>query len=181
MYGLVNKAVQELVTDRFGEATWDKIRVKAGLDEEVFISMEAYPDEITYRLVATASDVLQISPAAVLEAFGEYWTLYTGRQGYGEILRASGENAFVFLQNLDQMHVRVGATFTNLRPPSFHCDEVTENSLRLHYFSTREGLAPMVIGLVKGVGALYNVRLDVEQVAWRGQDDHDVFMVTKSE
>ena len=79
MYGLVNKAVVDLVVNKFGEDTWVAIKKKAGVDHDLFVSMDAYPDDITYRLVGAASEVLGIPPAAVLEAFGEWWVLYTGR------------------------------------------------------------------------------------------------------
>jgi two-component system chemotaxis sensor kinase CheA len=34
------------------------------------------PDEVTYKLVGAASEVLGIPPNQVLEAFGEYWIIY---------------------------------------------------------------------------------------------------------
>ena len=77
MYGLVNKAVVDLVVSKFGQDTWDAIKKKAEVDIDVFVSMEGYPDDITYRLVGAASEILKIPPEAVLEAFGEYWVLYT--------------------------------------------------------------------------------------------------------
>ena len=67
MYGMVNKAVEDMVTTRFGEDTWEKIRTRAGIDVEVFISNEAYPDDVTYRLVGAASEELNLKPEEVLE------------------------------------------------------------------------------------------------------------------
>ena len=32
MYGLVNRAVEDLVCTNFGEETWEKIKEKAGVD-----------------------------------------------------------------------------------------------------------------------------------------------------
>ena len=58
MYGLINKAVRDLVLTRFGEAKWDEICRKAEVTEADFVSMEKYPDETTYRLVGAASEVL---------------------------------------------------------------------------------------------------------------------------
>ena len=58
MYGLVNKAVEELVVSNFGEDKWELIKSKAGVDVDVFISNESYPDSMTYDLVGAASEVL---------------------------------------------------------------------------------------------------------------------------
>ena len=44
MYGLINKAVEGLVRSRFGDAVWDRVRSRAGLPDEPFLSMEQYDD-----------------------------------------------------------------------------------------------------------------------------------------
>jgi hypothetical protein len=178
MYGLVNKAVQDLVCTQFGEDTWQAIKRKAGVDEDVFVSMEGYPDEVTYRLVSAASEVLAIPPAKVLEAFGEHWILYTAREGYGDVLKMAGSTFLSFLQNLDNLHARVGMSFPDLRPPSFRCTDIADGFVRLHYYSTREGLAPMVVGLLHGLGKMFNTELSIAHEALRGEgSDHDQFVI----
>ncbi len=91
MYGLVNKAVVDLVVSKFGEEKWQAIKKKAEVDVDVFVSMDAYPDDLTYRLVGAASEVLKLAPEQVLEAFGQHWVLYTAAEGYGPMLDASGK------------------------------------------------------------------------------------------
>ena len=92
MYGLVNKAVEELVCSRFGEEAWETIKRKAGVEIDAFVSMDSYPDDVTYKLVAAASEVLAMPSDDILKAFGEYWVLYTAREGYGELLKMSGKS-----------------------------------------------------------------------------------------
>jgi hypothetical protein len=178
MYGLVNKAIQDMVCDRFGEETWEKIKQKAEIEESAFISMEAYPDDLTHRLVKAASMVLGLSASDIMQAFGEYWILYTAQEGYGEMMEMSGDNLPNFLQDLDNLHTRVGVIFPQLKPPSFDCSDMEEESLNLHYHSHREGLAPMVIGLVKGLGAKFDTEVEVTQTVDREQGaDHDEFLI----
>ena len=43
MYGLVNKAVQDLIVTQFGENKWEAIKEEAEIDIESFVSMNAYP------------------------------------------------------------------------------------------------------------------------------------------
>ena len=69
MYGLVNKAVKDLVVANFGEQTWLEIAQDAGVDP-VFISMDSYDDQITYDLVAAASSKLETPPNEILRQFG---------------------------------------------------------------------------------------------------------------
>lgn len=58
MYGIVNKAIEDLVKVNFGEDKWDAIKEKSGVDVDFFISNEPYDDEITYKLAGAASEIL---------------------------------------------------------------------------------------------------------------------------
>jgi hypothetical protein len=60
MYGLVNKAIQGLIIDNYGKSIWEEVKLKSKLEIDVFISNEPYPDETTYILAATASEVLGV-------------------------------------------------------------------------------------------------------------------------
>lgn len=179
MYGMVNKAVVDMVSAHFGAETWEAIRIKAGLDEDLFLSMRQYPDDVTYRLVAASSEVLKIPPEQVLEAFGRYWVAYTAREGYGELLKLSGRTLWDFLANLDNLHSRVGLSFTDLKPPSFRCSEQTPTSLKLHYRSHRKGLSHLVVGLLKGVGELFKTPVEVSLLSRSSESaSEDVFLVS---
>jgi hypothetical protein len=178
MYGMINRAIRDLVTSRFGEAKWQEIRDKAGVADEVFVNMVKYPDDATYRLVGAASAVLNTPAPAILEAFGEYWTVYSAESGFGHLLDFAGNNLVDFLSNLDSMHTRVALSFPQLEPPSFKVTDVTKNSLRLHYYSKRPDLAPLAIGMVKGLGKRFStpVEIRIEKSKADGHD-HDEFTV----
>ena len=181
MYGLINKAVEALVRSRFGDATWNRIRVRVGLPDEPFLSMEQYPDKITFDLVAAASAELGVPPEQILEQFGLYWTRYTGEAGFGELMKSAGRTLPEFLRNLDQMHTRVQLSFPHLRPPSFTVTDETASGLVLHYFSEREGLAPLVTGLLKGLGERFGLELTICHFRDDGVRPHDAFEVRWNE
>jgi hypothetical protein len=174
MYGLVNKAVVDLVTTKFGADAWNKIKAKADVDIDVFVSMDAYDDDITYRLVGAASEVLGLKPEQVLEAFGEYWVLYTAAEGYGSLLDASGKTLREFLENLDALHARVALTMPALRPPRFRLVPVDDTTMRLEYHSVRQGLAPMVVGLLKGLAARFNTAVEISHAS---AGNHEEFTI----
>lgn len=178
MYGLVNTAIQDMVCSRFGEETWKKIKHKAEVDIDVFLNMEGYPDDITHKLVKAASVVLSLSTQQIMQAFGEFWVQYTAQEGYGEMMDMSGDTLPEFLENLDNLHARVGVSFPNLHPPSFECTDMEENSLSLHYRSDREGLTPMILGLVQGLGNRFDTEVDITQTQNRDEGaEHDEFLV----
>lgn len=164
MYGLVNRAVEGLVRTRFGEATWIRICEKAGVDPGGFVAMDTYDDAVTYKLVGAASETLELSPEAVLEAFGEYWTVYTIEEGYGDLVAMMGNSLNEFLDNLDAMHERIGDAMPDLVPPSFRREPLEDGASILHYFSEREGLSPMVVGLIRGLAKRFDTSVEIKRM-----------------
>lgn len=178
MYGMINRAIEDLVRSKAGDDTWDRVRERAGLEPAPFIAMESYPDDVTYRLVEASSEELSMGPAEVLEAFGEHWVLYTAQEGYGDLFAMGGATIQEFLANLKDLHSHVAVGFPNLTPPSFWSTDSTDISIRVHYQSTRSGLSPMVVGLLRGMGKLYGAPLEVTHVRRVDEGaDHDEFLV----
>lgn len=178
MYGLVNKAVEDMVVTHYGEPMWEQIKAKAGVDVDVFMSNESYSDDITYRLVAAASETLGAPAEQILVGFGEHWVLHTAQEGYGGLMKAAGKSLPEFLKNLPNFHSRVSMIFPNLQPPRFECRDFADHSLKLHYFSHRPGLAPFVVGLMRGLGLMFKTPVTVSLVEAKAQGaDHDVFTV----
>jgi Haem-NO-binding len=178
MYGMVNKALQGMITHHYGPLAWNEVRARAGVDVETFISNEGYPDEITYRLAVAASEALNIPLPEILESFGRYWLLVTAREGYGALLSSAGRDIREFLLNLPNFHNRVSLILPQLQPPQFLCSDVAAGSLRLHYISHRPGLTPFVLGLLNAIGELFHQPVSVHLAKSRaGGDDHDEFEV----
>lgn len=179
MYGMVNKAIEDMVVANHGEAVWEEIKQKADVDVDVFVSSEGYPDEMTYALVVAASEVLKTPASDILETFGIHWIIQTAQIGYGDMMAAGGKTLPEFLKNLPNFHSRVSMILPHLEPPRFLCTDIQDNSIRLHYISHRQGLAPFVVGLLKGLGQRFSVPVSVQQVADRAAGaEHDQFLVS---
>ncbi|MFO1406422.1 MAG: heme NO-binding domain-containing protein [Steroidobacteraceae bacterium] len=180
MYGLVNKAIEQMVCRDHGDGVWQLIKQQAGVEVEAFVSNAAYPDDVTYRLVGAACRVLDTTPDRFLSGFGEYWVLHTALESYGPLMRAHGKTAREFILKLPVFHARVQMIFPELRPPEFECTDVTEESLMLHYRTPRPaGLEPFVEGLIRGIGEMFGDPLDLRRVEDRSTGaEHSVFHVT---
>lgn len=179
MYGLVNQAIQEMVVEKFGGETWESIREQAGV-EDIFLAMEQYPDEVTVALVGAACNVLGADATDILKSFGEYWVGFTGK-AYGELFDMSGDTFVSFVQNLNNLHTRVGQMMPELKPPSFTVTELTEHTFILYYHSIREGLTPMIEGLLIGLGKRFGTEVNIEYLQGKTEGlDHDEFRVTFS-
>ncbi len=178
MYGMVNKAVQNLIIREHGEEVWERIRQRAGVQESEFVALKSYPDEVTYGLVGAICGELNAPADAVLELFGEYWVGYAASQGYGPMLDFFGRDMATFLHSLDALHARLRTVFAHLMPPSLECEDVTPGVVRIHYRSTRPGLTHFVVGLLRGVGKRFHQTVAVEIVARKAEGaDHDVFLL----
>jgi len=178
MYGLVNQAISDMVTEAHGKPVWDRIRELAGAPALPFEAMESYPDELTYGLVGAASTVLETPAEDLLVAFGHFWVLQTATRHYGHLLDLGGSTLFEFLRNLDELHSRVALTFERLRPPSFEVEQLEDGALSVHYRSHRPGLAPFVRGLLLGLAERFDTVVDVEHLESQpGAGAHEVFLV----
>lgn len=179
MYGLVNKAIKDLVVNNHGEEIWKEICHRADFYDEDFVGMLSYPDSLTYSLVRHASEILKSDAAAILEAFGEYWILYTAEEGYGDLMSLTGSSFVEFLDNLDMLHYRINNLMPGLMPPQFSTRNETENSVELEYRSHREGMVPMIFGLIKGLAKRFDLNANINQIHERTDtSDCHIFLIT---
>ena len=179
MYGIVNKAIEDMVKADHGQEKWELIREKSGVEEEFFLSNEPYPDEITFKLAVAASEEFNMPLSEVLVAFGEWWVLHTTKEKYGGLMEAGGSHLKEFLFNLPIFHNRVMLIYPNLTPPEFKVSDIEERSVNVHYFSKREGLKEFVRGLLSGLGKMYNTAVTIDELQSRDNGaTHEIFKVS---
>ena len=179
MYGLVNKAIKDLVVSNYGNEKWIEICKLTEFHEEEFVGMNSYPDKLTYDLVKNASLVLKADANIILEAFGEYWILYTADEGYGDLMNMTGNSFTEFLDNLDMLHFRINNIMPDLKAPQFTTRNPQEKSIELEYRSNRNGFIPMLYGLIKGLGKRIDMIVTTEQIQEKNDDnDCHVFRIT---
>lgn len=179
MYGIINRAIEDLVTVNYGADKWLAIKNRSGVDIDYFISNEPYDDEVTYNLAQATADEMDMPIADVLLAFGEWWVLKTGKEKYGSLMQAGGNNLKEFLVNLPAFHNRIMLIYPKLTPPEFKVSDISDNSLLVHYYSKRAGLQYFVKGLLLGLGKMYNVNASVELLESRIEGaTHEVYNVS---
>jgi hypothetical protein len=179
MYGIVNKAIQDLVITNFGTSIWEKVKITSGVDIEYFLSNEPYDDDITFKLAAAVAIEMKISVGDVLIAFGEWWILKTTKEKYGSMLQAGGENLRAFLVNLPTFHNRIMLMYPKLTPPEFKVSHLETTSLYVHYFSKRQGLQEFVRGLLQGLGKLYETPVEILLIQSRTEgSEGEIFKVS---
>lgn len=116
----------------------------------------------------------------ILELFGKMFFEFCQESGYDKILQVLGGTTRDFLQNLDALHDHLATIYPGMRAPSFRCSEREEDgALILHYYSDRNGLEPIVIGIVKEIALkLHNSEVDVEIIKTKEDGiDHVQFAI----
>jgi hypothetical protein len=67
----------------------------------------------------------------------------------------------------------------DLAAPQFSTRNQQENSVELEYRSHREGLVPMLYGLIKGLGKRFEMEVKVEHIQEKDENnDCHVFLIT---
>lgn len=71
---------------------------------------------------------------------------------------------FNFFQNLDALHDHLATIYPGMRAPSFRCTDAEKGKgLILHYYSEREGLQDIVIGIIKTVAQqIHGTEIDMK-------------------
>lgn len=178
MYGLVNNGVRSFILKHHDEDTWSRICNRAGVPDDEFENLSAYEDGITYALVSAVSHELAVPAERVLEIFGQYWVGFSKVTAIGKLVDHGASELMEQIRGLDEMHERIQMSMPHLDPPSFDFQEDPDGNHRLHYISSRQGLAPMVIGLLKGMAEDCGVGIEIDHVENRESGaSNDVFVL----
>ena len=156
MYGIINQSIENLIVSSYGEETWLKILSHGELDIHDFKNFEQYDDSYTYKLVTSAASILNTSTEKILFAFGEFWILELAIKKYPALMKGGGKDFKEFILNLPYFHFRINLSFPKLMPPDFAVEE-DANDLLVQYYSSREGLAPMVEGMLSGIAKMFEL------------------------
>ncbi|KAM6199122.1 LOW QUALITY PROTEIN: guanylate cyclase soluble subunit beta-2-like [Sarcoramphus papa] len=189
MYGFINTCLKSLVVEKYGEETWEKLRLQAGVQDS-FLTFEVYKDEITMQLVDKACKILGVPADMVLREFGEYFFEFCKRSGYDHMLRTLGGNLYEFIENLDALHSYLSLSYQEMNAPSFRVEKNEDGSMHLHYYSDRRGLCHIVPGIISAAALdFFNIEISMEIVNQTeeeeeeertGKKEHVVFLVTQN-
>ena len=171
MYGMINQAIKSMVIETADNETWGDVCKSLNISTNDFDSFYQYSDQQTLDLVGAICKKIDIEPAALLESFGEYWVKFAMQSEYKAILVSFGETPLELINSLDSLHTRLELTFDNLDPPSFHTTKVSDQEVIVHYNSNRDmPLELFVVGLLKGIFKLFNMKCSVEILDESGAD-----------
>lgn len=182
MYGMIHKAIRDMVKSAHGEEAWQKVLAESGAADGDFLSLRSYDDDIAYSLVGACASVLEAPASACLQQFGQFWILVTAADHYGDMMRSYGQDSFGLLAQMNEMHERISSTFSGYKPPHFTVELTSDTECLLHYRSVRQGLSDFVVGLVQGLGEFYNeeITISLRETSLVDGGEHSTFQVTRA-
>ncbi|XP_076580298.1 guanylate cyclase soluble subunit beta-2-like [Chaetodon auriga] len=182
-YGFINRCLQSLVMERFGQDTWGKLSSLPGVQDS-FMTYMVYDDSLTLGLVQEACSLLDVSADVFLKLFGEHFFTFCKQAGYDTMLRSLGGNLTDFIGNLDALHSYLALSYEEMRAPSFRVEMTGDGKMLLHYYSDRKGLHHIVPGIMEAVASEFfysKVTMVVvnqsEEDEQTGKKEHVVFLV----
>lgn len=151
MFGMIHRSARDMILELFGAQAWDKTLNAADLDDALLVSVQSYPDDVTFRLISAAAATVGLTLEDTLHAFGRHWVRASAQGPYSSVLQILGTSLRESLNNLDQMHASIQLAMPGAQLPQFTVLSQDDRSIRLAYYSKRAGLESFVCGLLDGM------------------------------
>ncbi len=164
MRGVIPLSFKDMIVSKYGQDRWLAIVAEAGYKRDpLFLPISDFDDEVVTTLLDASAKILNQSLAQVSNDFGEHWITIASQKMYGVYYEES-TTAKELLTKMDNIHVKLTHHIPNSNPPRFGCEWENENTLIMAYRSNR-GMIDYLIGLIQGVGKLYNEPLQVTKLS----------------
>ncbi|GAX81649.1 hypothetical protein CEUSTIGMA_g9077.t1 [Chlamydomonas eustigma] len=181
MLELINVSYEAYIVETFGASNWELIKDCSGLGSQAWVTSCPYADSQTYNLLQHSATVLGRSQQDLLEGYGDFFVLFITRLGYADLLKCLGGNIAELATRLDDIHKQIATRFPAMQPPHFRVDEITPESLLLHYYTDRPGLWPIAAGILKAIARdqyRHSLSVQLHKSKDSGDSDHEVLKLT---
>jgi hypothetical protein len=174
MKGVVFNLLQQSVSERYGEDTWDALLDAAGLDG-AYTALGTYDDSEALKLVGAASDALNVGPDDVLRWFGRSaLPLLAG--AYPTFFEGHGTTRSFLLTLNDIIHPEVRKLYPGADVPTFDFDTSDPDGLTIGYRSGRK-FCSFAEGLIEGAAEHFGQKVSMSQPSCMLRGDEKCLIV----
>lgn len=153
MYGHIHIILKDLINESFSSEKWAEILERSGFEEEQILKPVQHPDEVSFKLLRATCEVTGLDLEEALEAFGRHFVGFTLQSGYVRLFKALGNSFPAFLANVNYLHNHLERQHPHALFPYIETVyEDGQNTMELHYLSTRSGMKKIVVGTVTELG-----------------------------
>jgi hypothetical protein len=163
MHGIIFSELRKFVDSKMGNTGWESVMVGSGIGRKMYLPIQEYPDGDMIALVTSASKILDLPPAAILEAFGEF--IAPSLLGLYRTLVKPEWKTLDLLENTEHtIHTVVRARNRGARPAQLQVVRTGPNTVDLTYHSERR-LCPVAKGIIKGLAAHFQEEISITETA----------------
>lgn len=155
MHGLINRSIQNYVTDRFGADQWQRAANIAGIQDVDFEAMLLYDDQLTPLILNAVSKALDRPRDELMEDIGTYMVANPSVEGVRRLLRFGGVNFEDFLHSLDDLPARARLAVSDLHLPAVELHDHSEGCYSLMCESAIEGFGHVMMGILRAMADDY--------------------------
>jgi Haem-NO-binding len=168
MKGIIFNLLEEVIFRRHGEAVWDELLDRAGLNG-TYTSLGSYPDAEIFMLVDAASQMLSLSRDDVLRWFGrEAMPLLAERY---PVFFTPHVTTAPFLKSVNAIiHPEVRKLYAGAGCPHFQFTDIPDGGLRIGYTSSRH-LCALAHGFIEGAAQQFHEHASIEHVTCMNHGD----------
>ncbi|KEP69797.1 heme NO-binding protein [Thioclava dalianensis] len=161
MQGLVNRSIQNFLSDTFGEEVWRDIAQRSSIPEEGFEAMLGYDEAVTDTLIEAACTRLNRGRLDLLEDLGAYLTT---REAVRRLLRYGGRDFVDFLRSLNELQGRTQMALDYLHLPELFLLEGEKDHFALEVRAAQPGWGAVLAGLVRAMADDYGALALIELI-----------------
>jgi hypothetical protein len=176
MKGIVFDLLQQTVSSKYGDDTWDALLDEAGLDG-AYTAVGSYPDEQLIALVGAGARKLDVDPDALTRWFGRACVPLLARRFAAFFEPHTGTRSFLLTLN-EVIHPEVRKLFPGAYAPSFDYADLPDGALALGYYSHRQ-LCSFAEGLIEGAAAHFGESVAIAQSTCAKRGDEKCVIVVR--
>lgn len=162
MLGLINRAIEDFLKSRYGEALWLRVVRSASLSCESFEPLLRYDPALTERVLQAACLELGRSRDTVLEDMGTALVAHQDRDGLRRLLRFGGVTFRDFLHSLEEVPDRARLALPDLHLPEIRLQDCGAGRFLLTTAPLFPGAGFVMIGLLRAMADDYGALVLLE-------------------
>lgn len=176
MKGIIFDLLQQVVTEKYGDETWESLLDATGLSG-VYTAVGSYPDEELLQLVGAGSSALGIEADDLTRWFGHSCIPLLAAR-FPAFFDAHADTRSFLLTLNEVIHPEVRKLFPGAYAPSFEYEELPGGALGLGYHSHR-GLCSFAEGLIEGAAEHFGESVVISQSTCTKRGDALCTLVTE--
>ena len=168
MHGLINRGIQNFVTDSYGRQSWVDVALAAQLGFIDFEGMLKYKEQLSPRIVDAMCKVLARPRGDLMEDLGTYLVSHPSLEAVRRLLRFGGVDFEDFLHSLDDLPDRARLALPDLILPPLALHPTGTQQFKLVCDAPLAGYGHVMLGVLRAMADDYGALAVLEHCGAEG-------------